>query len=119
MRLNHLHLHVRDRARSVRFYSDWFGLCTTREFDTLTFLADDAGFDLALMEDSHSADLPPWFHFGFRQDTQTALLELLEAMRGAGVPIARDLYQDETLASYRCSDPDGYTIEVYWEESQS
>jgi hypothetical protein len=28
-----------------------------------------------------------------------------------------ELYQDGSLVSFRCADPDGYAIEVYWEAS--
>lgn len=36
-------------------------------------------------------------------------------MNVARVPIVKPLYKDESLVSYRCLDPDGYGIEVYWE----
>jgi catechol 2,3-dioxygenase-like lactoylglutathione lyase family enzyme len=117
MDLNHLHLHVRDRRRAADFYREWFGLTVEREFDGLTFLSDSAGFDLALMEDAHPEKLPAWFHFGFRIASAEEVVDLCRRMGAAGVPLAKALYRDATLASFRCQDPDGYPIEVYWEDS--
>jgi catechol-2,3-dioxygenase len=115
MELKHLHLHVRSRAKSTAFYSEWFGLTTQRSFDSLTFLTDGAGFELALMADAAPQPMPPWFHFGFRLQSAAAVVALSEQMQGAGVALAKGIYQDESLASFRCIDPDGYVIEVYWE----
>ncbi len=38
-------------------------------------------------------------------------------MSAAGVPIDKPLSEDETYATFRLRDPDGYGIEVYWELS--
>jgi hypothetical protein len=44
-----------------------------------------------------------------------SLHDLLDRMQVAQVPIAKSLYEDPTFASFRCRDPDGYAIELYWE----
>jgi hypothetical protein len=31
------------------------------------------------------------------------------------VQLAKPLYEDSTFMSFRCVDPDGYAVEVYWE----
>ena len=41
-------------------------------------------------------------------------LKLREHMEAAAVPVAKALYEDPTFASFRCRDPDGYAIELYW-----
>jgi catechol-2,3-dioxygenase len=115
MDIKHLHLHVRQRTASERFYEQWLGLRVASHGEKLTFMEDAAGFSLALMEDENPAELPDWFHFGSRLDSPEAVENLHEAMARASVPIARQLYRDDTLASFRCSDPDGYAIEIYWE----
>jgi catechol 2,3-dioxygenase-like lactoylglutathione lyase family enzyme len=81
----------------------------------LTFLTDGGGFDLALMEDATPIAMPPWFHFGFRLDSAHEVTELHHRMARSGVRIAKPLYEDATLVSFRCADPDGYAIEIYWE----
>jgi catechol 2,3-dioxygenase-like lactoylglutathione lyase family enzyme len=115
--LSHLHLHVRDRARAEAFYRRWFGLTVSRRGDALTFLRDDATFDLALMDDPAPTAMPPWFHLGFRRDSADAVAAQCDAMRAASVPIVKALYRDDTFASFRCADPDGYAIEIYWEQT--
>ena len=119
MELKHLHIHVRDRAVAEQFYGQWFGLKAARRGKSLTFMNDEAHFDLALMDDRSPQALPPWFHFGFRLPTAEAVASLHARMNGAGVPIVKPLYQDESLVSYRCADPDGYAIEVYWEAADA
>ena len=115
MPLTHLHLHVRDRTRAEDFYSAWFAMGLERRGDEITFMTDEGGFLLALMEDSAPAPLPAWFHFGFRLPSLSGVLDLHERMLGSSVPIGRGLFQDESFASFRCVDPDGYLIEVYWD----
>jgi catechol-2,3-dioxygenase len=115
MELKHLHIHVRDRTASQSFYSEWFGMFVARRGQSLTFMTDGANFDLALMDDASPAPMPAWFHFGFRLDSREAVMSLHERMQLRDVPIVGPLYQDESLVSYRCSDNDGYVIEVYWE----
>jgi len=97
MDISHLHLHVRDRARSRAFYENWFGLAVKFEEDTITFLSGDRDFLLALSDDTDPPPLPPWFHFGVR--------------------LVRDLVRGDDFASFRCADPDGYVIESYWSQA--
>jgi len=119
MNLEHLHIHVRDRNVAERFYVEWFGMRAMRRGECLTFLSDEGGFDLALMDDASPQPMPSWFHFGFRLASGSAVAGLHERMATAGVSMLRPLYQDDALVSFRCSDPDGYAIEVYWEAPQA
>ena len=112
---NHLHLHVRDVAKSRQFYVAWFGFREHVRHGELLFLRNAEGFDLALMPDPDPARLPDWFHFGFRLDAPEAVRELYRRMKSGGVPLRRELHQDPDLVSFRCEDPDGYAVEVYWE----
>jgi catechol-2,3-dioxygenase len=115
--ISHLHLHVRDRGQARDFYRRWFGLDVVREGDELTFLSGSAGFLLALAEDADPPAPPPWFHFGIRMASKDALRDLHARMAQASVGFAKPLYEDATFMSFRCRDPDGYAIEVYWENA--
>ena len=113
MNLNHLHLHVRDLARSQRFYQSHFGLRKHARHGDILFLTDKKGFSLALAPDPRPSSLPRWFHFGFRQPSAKAVRKLHAALDSAGVPV-HDLEEYEGYVTFRCMDPDGYRIEVYW-----
>lgn len=116
MRLNHLHLHVSDQARSQRFYEEQFGFREDRRFDDVVFLRDEAGFDLALVPEVEPAPPPAWFHFGFRLPGRAdveACYRRLTAL--SAVTIYEDLTDEGDFVWFRCADPDGYVIEVYWE----
>lgn len=115
MNLLHLHLHVRDRTASERFYEEWFGMRIARRGDQITFLTDDSGFDLALAADPSPSRMPAWFHFGFRLGSAAEVLDLHGRAGRAGLPIVKALYEDESFVSFRLADPDGYPIEAYWE----
>jgi catechol-2,3-dioxygenase len=115
MDITHLHLHVRDRARAADFYRRWFGLSTRREGDDITFLCGSRGFLLALMDDADAVPPPPWFHFGIALPSLDAVKALHASMREANVPIAKPWHEDQRVASFRCRDPDGYAVEIYWE----
>ncbi len=115
MDISHLHLHVRDRRRSVDFYRRWFDLAVRREGDEITFLTGSGGFLLALMDDAEPAPPPPWFHFGIRAPSAAAVSDLCHRMQQQCVAIMKPLYEDPTFSSFRCRDPDGFAVEVYWE----
>jgi catechol-2,3-dioxygenase len=115
MSLLHLHLHVRDRNAAEAFYSRWFGMTVARRGASLTFMTDDAGFELALADDPDPPAMPPWFHFGYRLASGRAVADLYQRMSACGVPLPKELYEESSLVSFRCADPEGYAIEVYWE----
>ena len=115
MDIGHLHLHVRDLHRASTFYQRWFGLAVVGEDEDIAFLGGSRSFLLALMKDDDPAPPPPWFHFGIPLTSAAAVRDLLARMEAAAVPIAKALYEDPTFASFRCRDPDGYAIELYWD----
>ncbi len=59
--------------------------------------------------------LPPWFHFGFRLADAKAVRSLHARMASEGVEIRAPLQEAPGFVFFRCADPDGYEIEVYWE----
>jgi len=115
MKLGHLHIHVRDRAAAETFYSSWLGMTVAWRRQHLTFMKDDGDFDLALMDDPTPQTMPAWFHFGFRLGSAAEVIALHARMSQSQVPLVRPLYQDESHMSFRCADPDGYAVEIYWE----
>ena len=119
MNLKHLHIHVRDRLAAEAFYSEWLGMTVARRGECLTFMSDQHGFDLALMDDRNPLPLPSWFHFGYRLESPKEVVDLHNRMRASGIAILKELYEDQSLVSFRCVDPDGYAIEIYWEDSSA
>jgi catechol 2,3-dioxygenase-like lactoylglutathione lyase family enzyme len=115
VRLNHLHLHVRDLARARRFYEDHFGFRYHVTHGAIVFLRDEGDLDLALAPADAVEPLPPWFHFGFRLPSAAAVEALHARMATNGETITAPFSADPDYAWFRCRDPDGYAIEVYWE----
>jgi catechol-2,3-dioxygenase len=116
MNLNHLHLHVADVERAARFYEDLFGLRRLVWHGDALFLRDDAGMDLALAPATDVEPFPAWFHIGFRLDSRAEVEALLARVEAENTPIKAPLtFEGDNFAFFRCADPDGYQIEVYWE----
>lgn len=111
--LNHLHLHVRSVDRAKAFYEGYFGLREHVRHGDVVFLRDDGGMDLALAPSDQPDVMPPWFHFGFRLETADAVRALHARLPPDA--IAEALSEKLDFAVFRCRDPDGHLIEVYWE----
>ena len=114
MDLNHLHLHVRNVDRSKRFYESYFGFRERVRHGNILFLRNASGFDLALVPDRTPLSFPEWFHFGFRLGSARAVRMLHGHMSSKGGQ-AQDIEEYPGYMTFRCADPDGYGIEVYWE----
>jgi catechol 2,3-dioxygenase-like lactoylglutathione lyase family enzyme len=114
MDLNHLHLHVRNVDRSKRFYESYFGFRERVRHGNILFLRNASGFDLALVPDRTPLSFPEWFHFGFRLGGARAVRMLHDHMSSKGGQV-QDIEEYPGYMTFRCADPDGYGIEVYWE----
>ena len=114
MDLNHLHLHVRELERSQRFYGSYFDFREQAHHEDILFLTNTQSFNLALAPADRVEPLPGWFHFGFRLHTPDAVRGLHARMTADGVPL-KPLHDAPDFVTFRCADPDGYSIEVYWE----
>jgi catechol 2,3-dioxygenase-like lactoylglutathione lyase family enzyme len=112
MRLDHVALTVRDRARSAAFYGAHFGL-TDRIHDDehLLILGSDEGALLALSEGTPPAELDR-VHFGFRALDGDAVRAARARFRAARVPEA-EWQDDGKFVRVQVTDPDGYRVEVY------
>jgi catechol 2,3-dioxygenase-like lactoylglutathione lyase family enzyme len=115
MQLNHLNLAVRDVERARQFYERYFGFADGEAIlhADILFLRNAAGFDLAL---APSADppAPEGFHFGFHLADPEAVRALQRRLLADGIPLFEQAEEPDYVA-FKCHDPDGYTIEVYWE----
>lgn len=119
MNLNHLHLKVRSVDRARAFYARFFGLTDHVWHGEMLFMRDDAGMDLALAPAVDAAPLPEWFHFGFRLESAEAVERLHGALAEGGATITQPLTAEPDFVFFRCADPDGHPIEVYWEPEPS
>lgn len=118
MRLRHLGLPVRDYERSLRFYATYFEFdpATAQAYPDGTVIVRNADrFDLALHPSAESGASSSFLHFGFGLPDVEAVDALRTRMERDGVPvIERD--DEPDLVSFKCLDPDGWRIEVYWEQ---
>jgi catechol 2,3-dioxygenase-like lactoylglutathione lyase family enzyme len=119
MHLRHLGLPVRDYERSLRFYATYFGFdpATAQAYpDGTVIVRNGDRFDLALHPATEVAAQPAFLHFGFAMDDAAAVRALGARLEVDGVPvIERD--DEPNLVSFKCLDPDGWRVEVYWEPS--
>jgi catechol 2,3-dioxygenase-like lactoylglutathione lyase family enzyme len=117
MRFNHLGLPVRDERRSRQFYSAYFGFdpASAQEYPDGTVVIRNAdGFDLALRPAEHIQPPPVFLHSGFRAAEPQDVRALMERMEADGITIVeRD--DEAARTAFKCLDPDGHRIEVYWE----
>jgi catechol 2,3-dioxygenase-like lactoylglutathione lyase family enzyme len=117
MHLMHLGLPVHDERRSLDFYESYFGFDrnTARRYpDGTVILRNSDGFDLALHPGGVPDAIPTFFHFGFSLPDSDRVRSLLARLDADGVSVVeRD--DDAGYVAFKCLDPDGWRIEVYWE----
>jgi len=107
--IDHLNLRVHDAAACRAFYEAHFGF-------RLAFEADD-GFLLALVPAAPHQPLPDGFHVGFTMPSADEVERLHRALSAASVPVGMldDERPVEAYVTFRCWDPDGTEIEVFWQ----
>ena len=117
MRLRHLGLPVRDCERSIRFYARYFEFDpeTAQSYPDGTVIVRNADrFDLALHPSADVDTTSDFLHFGFAMANPDAVRALQNRLMGDGVSVVES--DDEPdLVSFKCLDPDGWRVEVYWE----
>ncbi len=115
LRLAHLNLTVSDADRSTQFYRRWFGFHQIlAEYDDGTrFISDGSGFELALHRVDQATPSKEW-HFGFLASDADVVRELMSAMAAADLDVA-DPEDMNGYVGFKCEDPDGHIIEVYFE----
>jgi catechol 2,3-dioxygenase-like lactoylglutathione lyase family enzyme len=113
---NHLHLNVRDLARSIRFYEQAFGLKVDFEAGPdLIFLSPRGGglsLALHLVGQSEPAGVSGGIqHFGFKLSTDDHDRAIEQVERAGGALVSRGKHDGKYPFAY-VSDPDGYMIEL-------
>lgn len=120
MDLNHLHLSSPDVEASVAFYKENFDFHKAQKLEGGSyFLYNRDGFMIAIGKDKQAQPgdkipMPDWFHYGFRLDSIEAVEELYVKMRTTGHVIREALTKYEDFVFFRCEDPAGFLLEVYW-----
>jgi catechol 2,3-dioxygenase-like lactoylglutathione lyase family enzyme len=112
MKRLHVHVSVRDLARSVRFYSELFHAePSVHQSDYAKWMLEDPRVNFAI---SQRDGKPGVQHLGIQVEDQAELAEVYERLRRAGRPV---IEQGETTCCYAHSekswidDPQG----VQWE----
>lgn len=110
---------MRDYERSLRFYATCFGFdpATAQMYPDGTVIVRNADrFDLALHPATEVTVASGFLHFGFAMTDAEAVRALRTRLQADGVlVIERD--DEPELVSFKCLDPDGWKVEVYWEPS--
>lgn len=116
--LTHIHLVVRDLARSLRFYQGVFGMEERfRDGPRMVFLSTPGSQDLiTLNEDPAEARLAGVnggiAHFGFRREQGADLDAAIAEVEAAGGKLIRRGEHGPGLPFAYVEDPDGYVIEL-------
>lgn len=112
--VSHLHLPVEDVERSACFYERHFGLQRIWREGDMIFLRCGS-FDLALAQkDAVRPDAS--LHFGFRLPTKEDVQRWHDHLRDGGVVMSFGPRDYGSYLTFSVRDPDGYAIEVYYEE---
>ena len=117
MDLTHLNLRVGDPAACRDFYERHFGFRPAFEAEGGYFLRNGSGFLLALVPATEHQPLPDGFHIGFGVVGPDQVGDLHRELTAGGVRTSavEDDRPHEDYVTFRCWDPDGTEIEVFWE----
>ncbi len=113
---NHLHVNVRDLARSTRFYKEAFGLKVGFSAGkNLIFMVPEArGHSLALHQvgPNEPVGMAGGFqHFGFKLDLNDHDRAIKQVEKAGGKLVSRGKHGGKFPYAY-VTDPDGYVIEL-------
>jgi len=113
---NHLHLNVRDLARSTRFYKAAFGLKVAFSAgpELLFMKPKDGGHSLALHlvgPDEPVGMAGGFQHFGFKLDVNDHDRAIAQVEAAGGKLLSRGKHDARHPYAY-VADPDGYVIEL-------
>ena len=113
---NHLHLNVRDLARSIAFYKAAFGLTVSFSAgpDLIFMKPSDGGHSLALHlvgPDEPVGMAGGFQHFGFSLNAADHDRAIAQVERAGGSLVSRGKHDGKHPYAY-VADPDGYVIEL-------
>ena len=116
MKFSHLALPVSDVSVSWAFYRDVLGIeGILRKVEGGLLVTCSDGFVLALL-DGEAKPGDGRLHFGFAKDSGEDVRELRARLQAHGVN-ETDWIEMDGFVSMKFEDPDGYTVEVFWEQS--
>ena len=113
---NHLHINVRDLARSIRFYKEAFGLKVgfSAGKDLIFMIPEGTVHSLALHQvgpDEPVGMAGGFQHFGFKLDLNDHDRVIEQVEKAGGKLVSRGKHGGTFPYAY-VSDPDGYIIEL-------
>ena len=117
MRFAHVGITVADQARSRRFYEKYFGFdpSLARGYADGTIILRDAdGFALALHPGA-GAPADEFLHFGYACNEPEQVRGLRNTLLANGETLVED-EDAKDFVSIKVLDPDGYRVEIFWEE---
>ncbi|MDJ0787680.1 MAG: VOC family protein [Myxococcota bacterium] len=106
--LSHLHIHVRELDRSLRFY-EAFGFVRVAGHDDLHFLVRPGHSDLLTLRVSPD---PKIDHFGFMLEDASQIETAIEELTARGGRVVERLQLGENVPSAILEDPDGYHVQI-------
>jgi catechol 2,3-dioxygenase-like lactoylglutathione lyase family enzyme len=117
MDLDHLNLRVRDADACRDFYERYFEFTHAFDADGGHFVRNGDGFTLALIPVTAHQTLPDGFHIGFGFESSDAVHAMYRRLLADGIRVGpvQDFRPSEEYVTFRCWDPDGTEIEIYWE----
>jgi catechol 2,3-dioxygenase-like lactoylglutathione lyase family enzyme len=112
-----MNLRVRDAAACRAFYAEHFGFEPAFEAEGGFFLRSPGGFLLAVVPAVGHRPLPDGFHIGFSASTADEVVQHHQRLVAAGVRVTDvdDHRPGEDYFTFRCWDPDGTEVEVFWD----
>ena len=115
--IRHIHVLVADLDRSIRFYSDAFGMKETfRDGNDLVFMNTPGTHDsLALHlvgDDERAGSSGGYEHFGITVLDRAALDDAIAAVEAAGGALVEKGEHAPGVSYAYVRDPDGYVIEI-------
>ena len=114
--LNHISLSVRDLERSLAFYQQLFGVREYQRDEKTIQVLGPGPHDVIVFELRPSHGKPGGIdHFGFRLTDPADIDEAVRQAEAAGAKILRQGEFGPGLPFVYIEDPDGYTIEIWFE----
>lgn len=114
--LTHISLSVRDPDRSLAFYRRLFGVREYHREENSIQVLGPGPHDVMVFERSPSPGRPGGVdHFGFRLKNPADIDEAVSEAKAAGATILRQGEFSPGFPFVYITDPDGYTIEIWFE----
>lgn len=116
--LTHLNLEVSDPEVSLRFYETLFGVKEYfRDDDSIQVIGPGAHDIIAFVKSDRAGQTGGISHFGFRLTNPADIDDAIEHAKACGAKVLRTGEFVPGEPYMYLEDPDGYEIEVWYEEA--